>query len=72
MRTVEGISCPNGRSSIVQLSFMEKKKKQWEKRVSTVMKELNEDGEFQIVHVMFTWIVYPIAGEISQQVCAKK
>ena len=42
------------------------------KGISSVMKEVDEDGEFQIVHVMFTWIVHPIADEISQQVCALK
>ena len=36
------------------------------------MKEVDEDGEFQIVHVMFTCISHPIADEISQQVCALK
>ena len=37
-----------------------------------MMKEVDEDGEFQIVQVMFTCIVHPIADEISQQVCALK
>jgi len=44
MRTVEEISCPNGRGSIVQFSFMDKTGK---KGISSVMKEVDEDGEFQ-------------------------
>ena len=42
------------------------------KGFSSVMKEVDEDGEFQIVQVMFRCIVHPIADEISQQVCALK
>ena len=40
--------------------------------ISTMMKEVNEDSEFQIVHVMFMYIVHPIANKILQQVCALK
>ena len=45
--------------------------KQWEKR-DFFHDEVDENGEFQIVHVMFTCISHPIADEISQQVCALK
>ena len=42
------------------------------KGICSVMKEVDEDGEFQKVHVMFMCISHPNADEISQQVCALK
>lgn len=54
----------------MHFSFMDKTV--GKKGFSTVMKEVNEDSEFQIVHVMFMCIVHLIADEISQQESALK
>ena len=42
--------------------------------ISSVMQEVDVDGEFQILHVVyiFTCMSHPIEAEISQQVCALK
>ena len=68
MRAVVGISCPYGRSSILQFSFMDKTV--GKRDFFSVMKEVSEDGESMLC--LYTCISHPIAGETSQQVCALK
>ena len=40
------------------------------KEIVSMIKEVNENGEFEIIHVMFMCIVHPIADEISLHICA--
>ena len=63
MRAIEGISCPNRKSSILQFSLMDK---QWEKGTSSGMKEVNENGESMLC--LYTFISHPIVDETSQHV----